>query len=159
MATRSTRRRGAGGGGRAAGEGGNSGAMAAGGHLPEEGPQPPRGWRRRPQRAARPPARGVKHVLERLDVTDFAVLGRVAKPWLAVVVANNLPRAGKGGAVPLKLKYFVGSVEMLAWAKDNGCPWKDGTCALLAEHGNLTVLQWARDHDCSWDERTCALRR
>jgi hypothetical protein len=65
----------------------------------------------------------VTHVLSRLDATDYALLARVAKPWLAVVLASNLPRAGKGGrdgtggAVPLKLKDFVGSVEMLAWAK------------------------------------------
>ena len=66
----------------------------------------------------------VKHVLERLDPT--AMLARVAKPWLAVVLANNLPRAGKGGAVPLKLEDFVGSVERLAWAKANGCQWNQG---------------------------------
>ena len=48
----------------------------------------------------------MKHVLARLDPTDCALLARVAKPWLAVVVANNLPRAGKGGAVPLKLRTF-----------------------------------------------------
>jgi hypothetical protein len=65
----------------------------------------------------------VKHVLARLDPTDCALLAQVGKPWLAVVVANNLPRAGQGGAVPLKIADFIGSVERLAWAKDNGCPW------------------------------------
>jgi len=39
----------------------------------------------------------VKHVLERLDPTDSALLARAGKPWLAVVVASNLPRAGMGG--------------------------------------------------------------
>ena len=37
----------------------------------------------------------VKHVLARLDPTDCALLARVGKPWLAVVVANNLPRASE----------------------------------------------------------------
>jgi len=37
-------------------------------------------------------------VFARLDPTDCAVLAQVGQPWLAVVVANNLPRArGRGG--------------------------------------------------------------
>jgi hypothetical protein len=98
----------------------------------------------------------VKHVLERLDPTDCAMLARVGKPWLAVVLANHLPRAGKGGAVPLKVKHFVGSVERLAWAKDNGCPWEAKTCFEAAAGGKLEVVQWAREHDCPWDVLTCA---
>jgi hypothetical protein len=79
------------------------------------------------------------------------VLARVAKPWLAVVVANELPRAGQWGAVPLKLADFLGSIERLAWAKDNGCPWDEETCALIAAGGHLDVLQWARAHGCPWN--------
>jgi hypothetical protein len=71
----------------------------------------------------------VKHVLQRLNPTDCTLLARVAKPWMAVVVANNLPCAGKGGAEALQLRDFVGSVEMLAWAEDHGCQWDEGTCA------------------------------
>ena len=103
----------------------------------------------------------VKHVLSRLDPTDCAILAQVARPWLAVVVANNLPRAGKGGAVPLQIADFVRSTDMLAWAKDNGCPWERRmddifrTCALIALDGHLDVLQWAREHDCPWDEDAC----
>ena len=93
-------------------------------------------------------------VLERLEPT-CALLARVAKPWLAVVVANNLPRAGKAGAVPLKIEGFVGSVEMLAWTKDNGCPWMCLTSALIAAGGHLDVLQWARGHGCPWGVMTC----
>jgi hypothetical protein len=82
----------------------------------------------------------------------------VAKPWLAVVLANKLPRAGMTEeAVKLKVVDFVGSVERLAWAKANGCPWEKRTCALIAAWGgHLEVLQWARQHDCPWDKRTCA---
>jgi len=97
-----------------------------------------------------------KHVLARLDPTDCAMLARVGKPWLAVVVANNLTRAGKVGAVPLNLVNFIGSVERLAWAKDNGCPWEVETCRYTAEGGHLAVLQWAREHGCPWDVDTCA---
>ena len=38
----------------------------------------------------------VKHVLSRLDPTGCTLLARVAKPWLAVVLANNLPRGREG---------------------------------------------------------------
>jgi hypothetical protein len=99
----------------------------------------------------------VKHVLERLDPTDCAILARVGKPWLAVVVANNLPRAGKGGAMKLKLVDFLGSVARLAWAKDNGCRWDTWTCFHAARDGHLEALQWARAQDppCQWDDATC----
>jgi hypothetical protein len=55
-------------------------------------------------------------VLAQLDPTDYALLSRVGKPWLAAVVSRGLPRAGKRGAVLLKLRRFVASVEMLAGA-------------------------------------------
>ena len=35
---------------------------------------------------------------------------KVGELWLEAVLSNNLPRAGKGGAVPLKLK--VGPCEI-----------------------------------------------
>jgi len=104
----------------------------------------------------------VKHVLSRLDPTDCAMLARVAKPWLAVVVANNLPCAGKGGSVPLLVEDFVGSVKRIAWAKDNGCPWESRTCERIASGGHLDVLKWARGVGagaqllrCPWDRFTC----
>jgi hypothetical protein len=85
------------------------------------------------------------------------MLARVGQPWLAVVVANNLPRAGKRGAVPLKLEDILGSVNRLAWARDNGCPWEGGTCSLLAAGGHVDVLQWARGHGCPWDLRNVVI--
>jgi hypothetical protein len=94
-------------------------------------------------------------VLARLDPTDCALLSRMGKPWLAAVVSRGLPRAGKGGAVPLKLVDFVASAKMLAWAKATGCPWEEKTCSSIARGGHLAVLQWAREHHCSWHEETC----
>jgi len=95
-------------------------------------------------------------VLAWLDPTDCAILAQVGRPWLAVVVANNLPCAGKAGAVPLNVDEFVGSVARLAWAKVNGCPWGTRTCSSVARGGRLAVLQWAREHECDWDLMTCA---
>jgi hypothetical protein len=51
---------------------------------------------------------------------------------------------------------LCGSAKRLAWAKANGCPWGEVTCAFLARRGRLEALQWAREHDgsCPWDART-----
>jgi hypothetical protein len=32
-----------------------------------------------------------------------------------------------------------------------------GTCSRAAEGGHLEVLQWARDNGCPWDAMTCEL--
>jgi len=87
----------------------------------------------------------------RLGPADCAVLAQVGHPWLAAVLAATMPRAGKGGAAPLMLPEFVGSV-----AKANGCPWVALTCRYVAMGGRVEVLQWAREHKCPWDSGTCA---
>jgi len=63
----------------------------------------------------------------------------------------------RGGGL-LKVKDFVRSVALMAWAKDTGCPWEARTCAHVARGGHLEVLQWARARDpqCPWDATTCA---
>jgi len=121
----------------------------------------------------------VKHVLERLDPTDCALLARVGKLWLAVALANELRRAGKGGAVPLEVEDFVawlgrrttgarlpveredvciaaraGRLEVLQWALEYGCPWNPLTFAHAARGGHPYVLRWAREHGCPWDRRS-----
>jgi hypothetical protein len=48
---------------------------------------------------------------------------------------------------------IFGSVELLAWAKEQGCPWTVQTSARTAAGGRVEVLQWARAHHCPG---TCA---
>ena len=95
-------------------------------------------------------------VLTRLDPMDLAMLGRVDEASRAAVVSSGMPRGGASGGVPLKLSHFCGSVERLAWARANECPWVARSCACVAEGGRLDVLRLAREHDCPWDEQTCA---
>ena len=89
-----------------------------------------------------------------LDPTDCALLARACWKCAKAVAASSgggvTVIAGDTRAVPLKLVAFFGSVELLAWAKDNGCPWSARVCALAAEGGHLAVLQWAREHACPW---------
>ena len=56
----------------------------------------------------------------------------------------------------LQLRSVVGSVSLLEWAKDNGCPWNESVCHAAAKHGHLEVLQWAHEHGCI-DMRICIL--
>ena len=49
-----------------------------------------------------------------------------------------------------------GHLAVLRWARAQGCPWYEWTCANAAAHGHLEVLQWARAQGCPWDRRTCA---
>ena len=77
-----------------------------------------------------------------------------------------------------------GHLEVLKWARANGCPWDGDTCTYAAEGGHLDVLkwlcangcppreeqacmnaawgghlemlQWMRANGCPWNKRACA---
>jgi hypothetical protein len=112
-------------------------------------------------------------VLSRVDPTDLVMFGQVGRACRAAVVAFGVPRevetsdddgdsegsTGEGTeGVPLLLRVedFVGSVERLAWAEAEGCPWGEAVCALAAGGGHLQVLKWARENRYPWDWQTCA---
>jgi hypothetical protein len=48
-----------------------------------------------------------------------------------------------------------GYLELLKWARENGCDWDWWTCAYAAKGGHLDVLKWVRQNGCDWDEWTC----
>jgi hypothetical protein len=66
-----------------------------------------------------------RFVLAALDPTAQALFARVGRGWRAVVMSSGLPRAGITEGMPLRVTTFCGSVELLAWAKANGCPWNE----------------------------------
>ena len=45
-----------------------------------------------------------------------------------------------------------GHLEVLQWARENGCPWDSDTCDKAAGKGHLEVLKWARQNGCPWDK-------
>jgi NTP pyrophosphatase (non-canonical NTP hydrolase) len=51
-----------------------------------------------------------------------------------------------------------GYLEVLRWARENGCPWDGRTCYNAAMNGHielhLEVLKWARANGAPWDENT-----
>jgi hypothetical protein len=91
-----------------------------------------------------------KEVLERLDPTDRTMLAQAGNTCRAAVLASGLPRVPKTPVVRLRRSEFCTSVERLTWAKANGLPWNEGTCAYIARVGHLDVLQWARVRGCPW---------
>jgi hypothetical protein len=46
-------------------------------------------------------------------------------------------------------------LEVLQWARANGCPWDERTCVFAAAGGRLEVLQWAQANGCPWDPEEC----
>jgi hypothetical protein len=48
----------------------------------------------------------------------------------------------------------IGSLEILKYLRDHGCPWNVFTCDEAAASGNLKLLKWARAEGCPWDTAT-----
>ena len=53
-----------------------------------------------------------------------------------------------------------GHLNVLKWARLNGCPLDENICWSAAENGHLDMLKWARltpggDEACLWNELTC----
>jgi hypothetical protein len=69
-----------------------------------------------------------KEVLDKcLDPTDRALLARACWKCGEAVASAGLVRAGDTAEKPFKLMAFFGSIQLLAWAKANRCPWA-GAC-------------------------------
>ena len=41
-----------------------------------------------------------------------------------------------------------GHLDVLQWARAQGCPWNWCTCVKAAEGGHLKLLSWARANGC-----------
>jgi hypothetical protein len=47
-----------------------------------------------------------------------------------------------------------GHLDILKWARENGCPWNEWTCFYAVENDHLEVLKWARENGCRWGSST-----
>ena len=96
-------------------------------------------------------------VLSKLDTVDMMMLARVNKKMRRIVKVHKYTTVVTDTKEEIfRVPTFVRSVALLRWARENGCPWDERTCAAAAAAGNLEVLQWTREHGCPWDEKTCA---
>jgi hypothetical protein len=46
-----------------------------------------------------------------------------------------------------ELAALEGYLNLIKWARTNGCPWNVPTCSYAAEGGHLEVLQWAHANE------------
>jgi len=94
-----------------------------------------------------------QEVLKRLEPVDRTMVAQVGRPWLAAVLASGLPRLPKRPRVCLlRLREFCTSVERLAWARANGCPWNSVVYYDAILGGHLAALQWLREQGCPFGD-------
>ncbi len=55
-----------------------------------------------------------------------------------------------------KCNIASGHLEVLKWARANGCDWDASTCISAAGHGHLDVLKWAHAHGCPYNSLVIA---
>jgi hypothetical protein len=48
---------------------------------------------------------------------------------------------------------WKGHLEVLKWARANGCPWDAKTCETAAFNGRLETLKWAHANGCPLNAR------
>ncbi|KAJ8609345.1 hypothetical protein CTAYLR_009299 [Chrysophaeum taylorii] len=84
------------------------------------------------------------------DFKDFVELG--ATNWVERIVQ----KCDHLRVVVCALAAHASQLEVLKWARANGCPWDEVTCESAALGGHLDVLRWARANECPWDGATCA---
>ena len=47
-----------------------------------------------------------------------------------------------------------GHLEVLQWARANGCPWDADTCVAAVDEQRHDVFLWARENDCPMNDNT-----
>jgi hypothetical protein len=49
-----------------------------------------------------------------------------------------------------------GQLEILKWARENGCPRDVKMCGAASYEGHFEIANWARENGYEWREGTCA---
>jgi len=49
-----------------------------------------------------------------------------------------------------------GWLDLLIWARQNGCYWNSLVCSYAALNGHLEVLKWAIQNGCEWNKYVCS---
>ena len=72
---------------------------------------------------------------------------------------NNVKWIYQCGGFELEYDHFYwaaeyGTLGIMKWLREVGCPWNTWTFAEAAEHGDLNNLMWLKATDCPWDVYT-----
>ena len=85
-----------------------------------------------------------------IDLLDFGI----KRGFLEYCKIELSPKKSKTQIC--KTAAIHGHLEILKWARSQGCPWNTHTCMEAAGGGHLEVLKWARSQGCPWDNNTCS---
>ena len=95
-----------------------------------------------------------------MELEDVLVGGVERAPGNAAVGASERVPVGREDVLGAAKG---GHLEVLQWARQNGCPWDNNAAreghllvrGTRAGTRHLEVLQWARQNGCPWDVRSC----
>jgi hypothetical protein len=90
--------------------------------------------------------------------TPFKVKDFVRSIPLLAWAAANTTIANAGAKVCSQAA-LGGHLEVLKWARARNFPWDARTLDGAAKKGHLELMQWARANGCPWDERTYSWAR
>lgn len=89
--------------------------------------------------------------------------GRKGMPIVGRVLARarSRPKRPKGQRRTRFIGWAArtGNLDVVKWARAQGCPWDAETCAEAARGGHLHVLAWLHDNGCPWANRRAPRRR
>jgi len=74
----------------------------------------------------------LEKIMSACDIPMMKVLQFVSHQWN--LLANKFPQKSI-----VEYAITIRNLDLLKWAKQNGCPWDEYTCSLAAENGHLEV--------------------
>jgi hypothetical protein len=84
---------------------------------------------------------------------EFVVMSHVCQVWKIIIKSFRVCFTKKREFIYRVAR--LGYLNIIQWARENGCGWDSLTCSGAAQGGHLEVLKWARENGCEWDSCTC----
>ncbi len=86
-------------------------------------------------------------LLAHLDSVWHFICMHVCHRWRNLLLAMQRPSSLPGGSGYTAALAGGGHLEVLQWARSQGCPWDKWTFMLAAQEGHLKVLQWVESQE------------
>src|SRR5580698_3627716 len=93
-------------------------------------------------------------ILSDVGKVEFVIMIRVCKIWKIIIRSFCSCFIKKGEFINNVAK--LGYLNIVQWARENGCNWDSLTCSCAALGGHFEVLKWARENGCDWNYLTCS---
>src|SRR5580698_31880 len=93
-------------------------------------------------------------ILSNVGHIEFVIISRVCKIWKIIIRSFCSCFIKKEKFINIVAK--LGYLNIIQWARENGCDWDFRTCSCAAKGGYLEVLKWAHENGCHWSSSTCS---